>query len=198
MIKRIFDIILSLIGIILLSPLLFAIALGIKVSSPGPIFYRGIRIGLHGKPFAIFKFRTMVASAETLGGPSTADDDTRITSFGKVLRKYKIDELPQLFNVLKGEMSLVGPRPDVKKVINLLPEREKTTILSVRPGITDYASLAFSNEGELLKGSKDAHSAYLKTIWPEKVKLQKRYIAEQSLATDMIIILKTLKRLIIP
>jgi lipopolysaccharide/colanic/teichoic acid biosynthesis glycosyltransferase len=138
--KRLFDIIFSLFGLIVLFPLLFALAILIKREDGAPVFYRGVRVGQYGKPFRIFKFRTMVVNAENIGGPSTADDDPRITGIGKFIRKYKLDELPQLINVLKGEMSVVGPRPEVPFYVNMFTEEEKA-ILSVRPGITDWASL---------------------------------------------------------
>lgn len=196
MAKRIFDIISSSLGLLLLSPLLFIISLAIKVGSPGPIFYRGRRVGMHGKPFYMYKFRTMVVNADKIGGPTTSDDDPRITRIGKWLRRYKFDEFPQLINVLKGEMSIVGPRPDVKEVIDLLPRNKKDAILSVRPGITDYASLHFPNEGEIVKGAKDPHQAYLEKIWPKKVELQLKYLREKSLWTDIKIIFLTIKRLL--
>ena len=140
MAKRFFDIVATTIGLILLCPLLFLIAWRIKAEDGGPVFYRGVRVGLHGKPFRIFKFRTMVMDADKIGGFSTSDDDPRITQAGRFLRKYKLDELPQLINVLKGEMSLVGPRPEVKKFTDMYTDDEKV-ILTVRPGITDWASM---------------------------------------------------------
>lgn len=195
MIKRIFDLLFSLLGLIVASPLLFGIALAIKIGSDGPVFYRGLRVGQYGKPFRIYKFRTMVINAEKLGGPSTADDDPRITPIGKWLRRRKLDELPQLINVLKGEMSFVGPRPEVKEVTDLYTEKEKP-LLQLKPGITDYASLWNINEGEILKGSKDPHKTYMEKIWPKKVQLQLTYLKEQSLFTDVKIILKTIKHVI--
>ena len=149
-----FDAIFSLAGLVLLSPFLLLIAVLIKKEDRGPMFYRGVRVGRYEKPFKIFKFRTMVANAENLGGLSTADDDPRITKTGKFLRKYKLDELPQFINVLKGEMSFVGPRPEVQHYVDMFTEKEKT-ILNVRPGITDWASLWNPNEGAILVGSPD-------------------------------------------
>lgn len=195
MLKRLFDIFWSFTGLIVLSPLLFAIALVIKISSPGPIFYRGRRVGQYGTPFRMYKFRTMVINAEKIGGPSTAADDPRVTPIGKALRKYKLDELPQLINVFTGEMSFVGPRPEVQEVVDVYGEKEKP-LLQLKPGITDYASLWNIDEGIILKGSKDPHKAYMEKIWPTKVKLQLKYLREQSLWTDIKIILKTLKHII--
>ncbi len=196
MIKKIFDIIASVTGLIILSPLLFVIALGIKIDSKGPFLYRGRRVGKGGKPFYMYKFRTMVVNAEQLGGPTTSEDDTRVTNVGRFLRKHKLDELPQLINVLKGEMSLVGPRPEVSQVINLLPREKQNIILSVKPGITDFASLQFSEEGKIVSRVKDPHEAYLKKIWPAKIRLQLKYVEEQSFFTDIRIILKTIKKIL--
>lgn len=161
----------------------------------GPVFYRGERIGLHGKPFRIFKFRTMLVDAEKLGASSTSDDDQRITSFGKFLRKYKLDELPQLINVLIGDMSVVGPRPEVKKFTNLYTNEEKV-ILCVRPGITDWASIWNPDEGAILAGSTDPDREYLEKIRPEKIRLQLKYVQGRSFWTDIKIIFLTLKTII--
>ena len=149
MLKRLFDITACVIAVPFLLPFFAIMAIIIKLDSPGPVFYRGWRTGLGGKPFRIFKFRTMVVDAEKIGGPSTALNDPRLTEFGKFLRKYKIDELPQIINVLKGEMSLVGPRPQVEKYTKLYNDEEKI-ILSVRPGLTDYASIKFINMDQML------------------------------------------------
>jgi len=188
--KRLFDIVFSLLGLTVLSAALSALAILIKKEDGGPVFYRGIRIGRHGKPFRIFKFRTMVANAERLGPASTPDDDPRITRVGKFLRKYKLDELPQLFNVLKGEMSFVGPRPQVQWAVDLYTHEERQ-ILDVRPGITDYASLRFSNEGEILKGSKNPDKDYMEKIHPEKMRLGLEYVKNRSFTLDTKIILQT-------
>ncbi|HEC96575.1 MAG TPA: sugar transferase [Nitrospirae bacterium] len=193
--KRTFDIITSLSGLVLLSPLIFFLIIFIKFDSPGPAFYRGERVGRFGKTFRIFKFRTMVADAEKLGGPSTASDDSRITGVGKFLRKYKLDELPQLVNVLKGDMSIVGPRPEVLMEVETYTKEERR-ILEVRPGITDWASLTFHNEGEILKGSPDPHQVYREEIKPEKMRLALKYVDERSFLTDIKIILETLLTLV--
>jgi len=192
MIKRLFDIIFSLFGLIIVSPILGVIAILIKISSPGPVFYRGTRIGRAGKPFKIFKFRTMVKNAEALGGPSTASDDPRLTKIGKFLKKYQLDELPQLINVIKGEMSLVGPRPEVKMYVDMMTDEERKTILSVRPGMTDLASLWDFHEGEILKGSSDPEKTYQEKIRPTKIKFQLDYVKNRSFLLDLKIILKTI------
>ena len=188
--KRLFDIIGAVVGLVILSPILAVLATWIKLDSEGPVFYRGIRVGRGERPFPIYKFRTMVVDAEQVGGPDTAEDDPRITGSGTFLRKYKLDELPQLINVLTGEMSFVGPRPEVQERIALYSEEEKA-ILSVRPGITDYASIEFSNEGEILAGSDDPAKAYLEKIKPEKVRLGLEYVNSRSLWVDLRILART-------
>lgn len=166
----------------------------IKTDSPGPVFHRGVRVGQSGKIFRIFKFRTMVKDAEKLGGPSTSADDSRITKIGITLRKYKIDELPQLINVLKGEMSLVGPRPEVPEEVATYSEKEKE-ILKIKPGMTDFASLWDFHEEEILKGSKDPHQAYRERIKPMKLKLALEYVEKRSFFNDLKIIFLTIKNL---
>lgn len=190
--KRTFDLLVSIAGLVLLSPLLLVIALLVRIGSPGPVFYRGARAGRFGRPFRIFKFRTMVINADKIGGPSTSADDPRITRVGAFLRHYKLDELPQLLNVVKGEMSLVGPRPEVLEEVRLYSEEEKR-LLDVRPGITDWASIRFRNEGEILRGSADPHQTYREKIRPEKIRLGLEYVQEHSFLTDCRIILNTLK-----
>jgi lipopolysaccharide/colanic/teichoic acid biosynthesis glycosyltransferase len=194
--KRLFDIVFSIIGLIILSPLFLIVGFLIKLEDGGPIFYRGIRIGKDGKPFRIFKFRTMIPDAEKRGIYSTADDDPRITRIGRVLRKYKIDELPQLINVLKGEMSFVGPRPEVPYYVEKFTEEERK-ILSVRPGITDWASLWDVDEGAILAGSPDPDKAYEELIRPTKIRLQLKYVREHSFFTDIKIIILTLLSIIL-
>jgi lipopolysaccharide/colanic/teichoic acid biosynthesis glycosyltransferase len=192
MLKRTFDFLSSLIGLILISPILVTISILIKKEDRGPVFYRGARVGRFGKLFRIFKFRTMVVNAEKMGGPSTADDDPRITKMGRFIRKFKLDELPQLINVLKGEMSIVGPRPEVQMYVDMFSEGEKA-ILTVRPGITDWASIWNPDEGAILAGSPDPEKTYMEKIRPEKIRLQLKYVRERSLVVDMKIILKTLE-----
>ncbi len=195
MFKRLFDIAFSLLGLTALSPLLFVLAILIKKEDGGSVFYRGLRIGRQGVPFKVFKFRTMVSNAEKMGGPSTAGDDPRITGIGRFLRKYKLDELPQLINVLKGEMSFVGPRPEVPHYVNMLTKEERA-ILSVRPGITDWASIWNSDEGAILSGNPDPEKAYMEKIRPEKIRLQLKYVRERSFFIDLKIIFQTLRTII--
>ena len=189
--KRLFDLSATMVGLILLAPVLLVLAWLIKQEDHGPVFYRGERVGLGGAPFRIFKFRSMVVNAERLGGSSTADDDPRITRIGRKLRKYKLDELPQLFNILRGEMSLVGPRPEVKYYTEMFTREEKA-ILGVLPGITDWASLWNPDEGSILAGAADPDRAYLELIRPTKLQLQLRYAREHSFLGDLQIIFLTL------
>ena len=191
MLKRLFDIVGAVVGLMAISPMMGWFAWRIKIEDGGPIFYRGLRIGLNGKPFRIFKFRTMVLDADKIGPSSTSKDDPRITMIGRFLRAHKLDELPQLINVFLGDMSFVGPRPQVQWAVELYDEKEKV-ILSVRPGITDYASLHFSNEGEILKGSIDPDKDYMEKIHPLKTELAMKYISKHSLFVDLKIIIKTL------
>ncbi|MGB2844881.1 MAG: sugar transferase [Candidatus Aminicenantaceae bacterium] len=194
--KRSFDIILSFVGLLVLAPLITIIAFLIKRENSGPVFYRGKRVGRFGNLFKMYKFRTMVVDAEKLGGSSTADDDPRITKIGRLLRKFKLDELPQLINVLKSEMSFVGPRPEVQHYVDMFTEEEKI-ILDVRPGITDWASLWNPDEGAILAGSLDPEKAYMKKIRPQKLKLQMKYVRERSFWSDLKIIFLTLKAIVI-
>jgi lipopolysaccharide/colanic/teichoic acid biosynthesis glycosyltransferase len=190
--KRSLDLLLSLGGVLVLLPIGLMIALAIKGESTGPVFYRGVRAGRFGKPFRIFKFRTMVVNADKIGGPSSAADDPRITRVGGFLRRYKLDELPQLINIFKGEMSFVGPRPEVLQYVAMFSAEEKA-ILSVPPGITDWASIANPDEGARLAGSPDPEKTYLEKIRPEKIRLQLEYVRRRSFGTDMKILLETLK-----
>jgi lipopolysaccharide/colanic/teichoic acid biosynthesis glycosyltransferase len=192
--KRLFDALISTIGLIVLAPVLVGVAVAIKVESEGQVFYRGVRAGRFGKPFRIFKFRTMVANAEKVGGPSSAVDDPRITRVGHFLRRYKLDEFPQLINVLVGEMSLVGPRPEVlDETLQYTPEERQ--LLTIPPGITDWASIKFRHEGEILRGSSDPHQTYREKIRPEKIRLGLEYVRRHSLPTDCRILLQTFKAL---
>lgn len=192
MLKRLFDIFFSLMGLICLSPLFLIIAILIKLEDKALVFYRGVRIGRDGVPFRMFKFRTMLVNADKIGGPSTSDNDPRITKIGKSIRKYKLDEIPQIINVLKGEMSFVGPRPEVPFYVNMFTEEEKA-ILTVKPGMTDWASIWDSDEGALLAGSPDPEKTYMEKIRPQKIKLQVEYVKNHSFWIDLKIIFKTLK-----
>jgi lipopolysaccharide/colanic/teichoic acid biosynthesis glycosyltransferase len=195
MIKRTFDLVFALLVLLILFPSMLLIATLVKVSSSGPAIYAGIRIGRKGKPFRLLKFRTMVANADQIGGPSTSDDDPRVTRIGQILRRYKFDEMPQLINVLKGEMSFVGPRPEVPSEVALYSQ-EQRELLTVAPGITDWASMRFHNEGEILKGSVDPHRAYEEKIKPEKIRLGLEYVRRRSFLVDMQILVGTLNVLI--
>lgn len=193
--RRIMDIFGAVFGIWVTGPIMAAAALWVKLDSPGPIFYRQQRIGQYGKPFRIFKFRTMVTDADKIGTLITVGGrDPRITNSGFWLRKFKIDELPQFFNVLFGEMSFVGPRPEVKKYVDLYtPEQRK--ILDVRPGVTDIASIAYRNENEILERKADPEAYYQSVIMQRKIKLNHLYLAKRNVCTDISIILKTVFRL---
>lgn len=170
------------------------IAVAIKLGSPGPVFYRGVRTGRYGRPFRIFKYRTMVPNAEALGGGSTAKDDPRITRIGRFLRRHKLDELPQLLNVIQGEMSIVGPRPELPQYTSQY-QGEELQILSVRPGITDYASMEFVYLGDIL-GNEEPDRVYEEKVRPIKNALRIRYVKEQSLRNDIAIILRTLSKIV--
>lgn len=195
MAKRLVDIAFSVTWLVLTSPLLILLVVAVKLDSPGPVLYRGTRVGRYGKPFKMLKFRTMVTNADKIGGSSTADNDPRITSVGKTLRKYKLDELPQLINVLRGEMSLVGPRPEVQQYVDAFTEDENI-ILDLRPGITDWASLWNSDEGAILAGSDDPDRAYEELIRPTKISLQLYYAQNHSLWADLKIIVLTILKII--
>lgn len=195
MLKRAFDLLVSTILLVLFSPVLLAVALWIKLDSPGPVFYRGVRAGRHGKPFKIFKFRSMVVNADKIGGSSTGDHDNRITKSGKFVRKFKLDELPQLMNVWIGEMSLVGPRPEVMQYVEMYTPEEKP-ILDIRPGITDWASIWNSDEGAILAGAADPDRAYEELIRPTKLKLQLHYRNSHNLWIDIKILFATAYRIL--
>ena len=194
MLKRIFDIISSLFGLILLSPFMIIIAILIKFDSKGPIFFKQVRVTKNGREFKIFKYRTMKIGSDKYS-QITVGKDSRITKVGDFLRKYKLDEIPQLINVLIGDMSLVGPRPEVPKYVALYTE-EQREILKVRAGITDYASIEFSNENDILANETDPEKAYIEKIMPRKIELNKKYLSEISVMTDIKIILLTIKKIL--
>ena len=191
MLKRTFDLVFAAAVLVVLAVPLAIVAAVIKFTSPGPVFYRGERVGLHGRRFRMFKFRSMVLDADRFGGSSTPDDDPRITPIGKWLRRYKLDELPQFLNVLCGEMSVVGPRPQVPWVVDLYTSEERR-LLDVKPGITDDASIKFRNEGEILKGAIDPDQAYFELIAPEKTRLGLKYVDTNNFFVDMRIIVTTI------
>ncbi len=192
--KRCFDFCVSLFGLIIVSPLLLVLAALVKLTSPGPVFYRQTRVGLGFRPFQIIKFRTMVPDADKRGAALTAGRDPRITTVGHFLRKTKLDELPQLINVLRGDMSFVGPRPEVPKYVDAYRD-DYQELLSVRPGITDLASLRYRHESELLGQAADPEAMYLKQILPDKIALGKEYIQKQSLMLDLSLMVRTVLRM---
>ena len=192
--KRLFDLVVSIVGIILVSPLFLVIYVIIKLDTPGPAFYLGKRSGRGGKSFNMIKFRTMVGDAEQLGGPSTGKEDLRITRIGRFLREYKLDELPQLINVIRGEMSIVGPRPEVEEYTRLY-EGDEELILTIRPGITDYASIEFRNLADVL-GDTHVDETYEEVVKPVKNKLRIKYVKERGFFVDMKIIIMTLYRIL--
>ena len=194
MLKRIFDITLSLFGLIILLPFMLIIAILIKFDSKGTIFFKQIRVTKDGKEFKIFKYRTMKVGSDKYS-QITVGQDERITKIGSFLRKYKLDEIPQLINVLIGDMSLVGPRPEVPKYVALYTDEQKE-ILKVRAGITDYASIEFSDENDLLASEKNPEEAYIEKIMPKKIELNKKYLSEISVVTDIKIILLTIKKIL--
>lgn len=194
MLKRIFDITLSLFGLIILLPFMLIIAILIKIDSKGPVFFKQIRVTKNGKEFKIFKYRTMRVGSDKYS-QITVGKDGRITKIGSFLRKYKLDEIPQLINVLIGDMSLVGPRPEVPKYVALYTDEQKE-ILKVRAGITDYASIEFSDENDLLASEEEPEKAYIEKIMSKKIELNKKYLSEISILTDIKIILLTIKKIL--
>lgn len=189
--KRVLDFIVSAAALAVLWPLLAVIAFAVKIDSPGPVFYRQERVGRNGKPFRIFKFRSMVSDADKKGLAITVGRDSRITRVGAVLRKTKLDELAQLLNVLTGQMSFVGPRPEVPRYTALYTPYQRQVLL-VRPGITDYASIAYRNENDMLSDAADPEKMYIEEIMPAKIELNMKYLHEISPLTDLKLILHTI------
>jgi lipopolysaccharide/colanic/teichoic acid biosynthesis glycosyltransferase len=192
--KRALDVTASAVGLVLLSPVFLVIAALIKLEGHGPVFFRQDRVGRGGGTFRIWKFRTMRADAEQRGGALTVGEDPRITEVGQMLRRFKLDELPQLFNVLAGEMSLVGPRPEVARYVARYDETQRP-VLELVPGITDPASIAYRDEAALLAGYPDAEAAYLQVIMPAKIRLNLEYAGRATLGTDVALILRTIAHL---
>lgn len=190
MVTRAFDLLISAAGLVFLSPLLLAVGLLIKLDSPGPIFYKGDRIGKGGWPFKIYKFRTMVVDADQMGAALTQGGDPRITRVGRILRKWKIDEIPQLANVLQGEMGIVGPRPEAPCYVQHYTPRQRQ-VLQVRPGITGLTQVAFRHEETLLAGCQDPELEYVEQIMPQKLNLDLEYIKNRSLLLDIKLIFRT-------
>ena len=195
MLIRLLDIVLSLLGLLFLLPIFLILAVWIKFDSQGSIFFRQIRVGKDGKGFRIYKFRTMIVNAEKMGIITIGERDPRITNSGYFLRKYKLDELPQLINVLKGEMSFVGPRPEVRKYVEMY-NQEQLKILTVKPGITDYASIEYINEDEILGKSSDPEKTYSEEIMPQKIKYNMKYINNKTVIEYFKIIFLTIIKII--
>jgi lipopolysaccharide/colanic/teichoic acid biosynthesis glycosyltransferase len=195
MLKRGFDVISSLIGIILLFPFLLILWICIQLESSGGGFYRQVRVGKNGVDFRLWKFRTMQTGADKKGLLTIGGRDSRVTRIGFYLRKYKLDELPQLINVLVGEMSIVGPRPEVRKYVDLYTQDQRK-VLSVKPGITDYASIEYSNENELLAQSENPEKTYIEEVLPAKLELNYKYLNEQGFLTDLKIIFQTIGKIV--
>ena len=193
--KRAMDIVISGGALLVLWPALLLVALAIKIDDPGPVFYRQVRVGRNGKPFRIFKFRTMVVDADKKGLSITVGRDNRITRMGAFLRKTKLDELAQLLNVFVGEMSFVGPRPEVQRYVDLYTPYQRQVLL-VRPGITDYASIAYRNENDLLATAEDPERMYIETVMPDKIELNMKYLREISPLADIRLILGTVAAVI--
>ena len=192
---RFFDFILSLVGLVVLAPIFIVLAIWIKIDSKGPVFYKQVRVGQNSIDFGLFKFRSMVVDADKKGLITVGGRDPRITSSGYFIRKYKLDELPQLINVLVGDMSLVGPRPEVRKYVDLYTD-EQQKVLSVKPGITDYASIEYMDENEILGKSSDPEKTYIEEIMPEKIKYNMKYISNKSLFEYFKIILLTVLKIV--
>lgn len=195
MLKRLFDIIFSFVGIVLLSPFLVIISLLIILESKGGIFYLQERVGKNNINFKIIKFRTMKPGSDKKGLLTIGDKDNRVTKIGYYLRKYKLDELPQLINILKGDMSFVGPRPEVRKYVDLY-NKNQMKVLTVKPGLTDYSSIEYINESEILKMSDNPEKTYIEEVMPKKLELNLFYINNQSFKNDIKIILNTIKKII--
>jgi len=199
--KRLFDVLAAGAGLLVLAPLLLAVALWIKLDSTGPALFRQVRIGRHGVPFEIYKFRTMVdrpdGGRRRGAGPQlTVGQDPRVTRAGRYLRHYKLDELPQLLNVLDGSMSLVGPRPEVPRYVECYPPAARSAVLSVRPGITDLAAILYKDESAILGQARDPERAYVETILPVKLEYYQRYVRERSFWLDLRIIFRTLAAIV--
>ena len=192
---RFFDFILSLVGLVVLAPIFIVLAIWIKIDSKGPVFYKQVRVGRNGIDFGLFKFRSMVVDADKKGLITVGGRDPRITRSGYFIRKYKLDELPQLINVLVGDMSLVGPRPEVRKYVDLYTD-EQQKVLSVKPGITDYASIEYMDENEILGKSSDPEKTYIEEIMPEKIKYNMKYINNKNLFEYFKIILLTVLKIV--
>ena len=196
MAKRMLDLALASLALVMSAPLLLAAMAWVRIDSPGPVFFRQERVGRHGRMFRIHKLRTMRVDAPARGPAITAHADDRVTRAGRLLRRYRIDELPQLIDVLRGDMSLVGPRPELPRFVALYPDDLRAKVLAVRPGITDPASLEFVDEGELLDGSSDPERAYVEVILPRKLRRQAEYVERANCRSDLAVMARTLRVLL--
>lgn len=194
-VKRLFDIFFSAIGLLGLLPLFLIVAIWVKIDSNGPVFFRQVRVGRFGRTFRIFKFRTMCLGAEERGRQITVGKDPRITTSGAFLRRHKLDELPQLLNVLLGDMSLVGPRPEVPRYVDMYPRQVRDLILSVPPGITDFASIEYKDENSILGAAEDPERAYVQEVMPAKLIYYEKYVRERSIWLDVKLVFATFKAL---
>lgn len=194
--KRIFDIVSSGIGLLILSPIFLFLAIWIKMDSKGPVFYKQVRVGKNNKDFKIFKFRSMRMGADKLGLITVGGRDPRVTNSGYYIRKYKLDELPQLINVFIGDMSVVGPRPEVRKYVDLYT-KEQRKVLTVKPGITDIASIKYRNENDLLEKAEDPDKMYIEVIMPDKLNYNLEYVSKQSIIFDLKLIFLTIKEILV-
>jgi len=193
--KRLFDLFLSIPSLFILSPVFLLSAILIKLDTPGPIIFTHTRAGQNGRPFKLYKFRTMVKDASKLGPPITYANDMRITKIGRLLRKFKVDEMLQIINIVKGDMSVIGPRPEIKKYIDIY-EKDYRDVLKIKPGMTDYALIAFRNEEEILSSFSDVEEGYIKEVLPKKIELYRKYMNEMSLGTDIRIFFATIYEII--
>lgn len=197
LIKRLFDFTSSAVVVLIVAPFFLIIALWIKWHDKGPVFFVQERVGQHGKPFRLIKFRSMVHDPTGERRLVTSDSDSHITPPGHFLRKYKLDELPQLFNIVMGDMSVVGPRPEVQKFIDHYSEADRQTVLSVKPGLTDYAAIRYRNESEVLAQQPDPETYYIQVLLPQKIAMYKKYVEERTFWVDLKLIFATLKAIVI-
>lgn len=192
--KRIFDIVSSIIALVIFSPVLIIISIWIAIDSPGGVFYRQIRVGKNRKEFGLFKFRSMRSGADKKG-QITIGNDARVTKVGRFIRRFKIDEIPQLINIIKGDMSVVGPRPEVPKYVNMYSD-EQLKVLTVLPGLTDYASIEYLDEQKILGAAADPDKAYVEEVMPAKLKLNLKYIADRSFGLDIKLVFRTIGKIL--
>lgn len=195
--KRLFDVVCAVLGLLFLAPVMLLVAMLVKLDSDGPVLFRQVRVGRGGRDFVILKFRSMIDRRASAGPGVSARDDVRVTRVGGFLRASKLDELPQLINVLRGEMSIVGPRPELRRFVDLYPDAAKNAIFTVRPGITDPASVVYRNEEKLLAGAQDVEALYIREILPNKIRMHLDYVKGRSFWGDVMIVLGTLRSIVV-